>query len=112
MMQSSAGLNPQTKHERPKAGKEKIQMNKSEKECAALYISSCLFEMRQCDMHGATEQKEQAWNECKEYMQRIRALLTEKFELFGLSYEKSVDKPYREIMQLANKMYSDRVNAA
>lgn len=87
-------------------------MNKNEKELAALYISSCLFEMRQSDMRGDSERKEKAWNDCKKYMGRIRALLTEKFELFGLSYEKSVDKPYREIMQLANQMYSDRVNAA
>lgn len=85
-------------------------MNKSEKEIAAIYISACLDEMRLADKFGDAEAKAKAESDYKAYNKRLRDVLTMKFELFGLDYEKSVNRPLQEINRIAMVFYSQRVN--
>lgn len=85
-------------------------MNKTEKETAALYISACLDEMRLADKYGDLEAKERACADYKKYCGKIRELLLMKYELFGLDYNKAVQKPIDEISRMAGIFYSQRVN--
>lgn len=85
-------------------------MNKNEKELAAIYISACLDEMRIADKYNNPEAKERAVNDYKKYCGKIRELLLTKYELFGLDYNKAVQKPIDEISRLAGIFYSKRVN--
>lgn len=86
-------------------------MNKKEKEIAALYLSACMFETRSAEMSGNVEAREKAIADYKKYGGRIKKILDEKFELFGLdSYEKEVIKPIQEIYKITTVFYSQRVN--
>lgn len=85
-------------------------MNKAEKETAALYLSACLDEMRKADKWEDSEAKARAEADYKAYVQKLRDLLTMKFEMFGLDYEKSVMKPLQEIYKITHVFYSQRVN--
>lgn len=85
-------------------------MNKSEKEIAAIYISSCLDDMRKADKYGDAEAKEKATNDLKAYNQKLKDMLCMKFEMFGLDYEKSVTRPIQEVNKIAMVFYSQRVN--
>lgn len=85
-------------------------MNKREKELAALYISSCLDDMRKAAKWNDPEAKAKAESDLKAYNKKLRDLLTMKFEMFGLDYEKNVRKPIKEINRIAMVYYSQRVN--
>ena len=85
-------------------------MNKKEKEIAAMYLSGCLNEARIAEASGDESGKAQAYESYLKYKNRIKALLEEKFELFGLDYEASVQKPMSEIFQIATVFYRQRVN--
>ena len=85
-------------------------MNKREKELAAIYLSSCLDDMRKADKWNDPEAKAKAESDYKSYVRKLRDLLTMKFEMFGLDYEKSVSRPLQEINKIAMVYYSQRVN--
>ena len=86
-------------------------MNKREKETAAIYLSSCLYDMREADIWKNAQMKERAEKDWNQYRMRIKEMLTMKFELFGLDdYEKTVIKPIQEIMKITQVFYGQRVN--
>ena len=85
-------------------------MNKKEKEIAAIYISSCLNDMRLADIYNDPGAKEKAVEDYKKYRAKIKNILEMKFELFCTDYEKEVMKPMQEINKIAMVFYSQRVN--
>lgn len=81
-------------------------MNKHEKETAAIYISSCMY-----DSHSSIEsERKRAQEDMKKYLENIKTMLVMKFELFGLDYEKTVNAPIREIGRIAEVFYHQRLN--
>lgn len=85
-------------------------MNKREKELAAIYLSSCLDNMRIADKWVDAQAKEKAVSDFKAYHQRLKSMLEMKFEMFGLDYQKSVLKPLEDVMKITHVFYSQRVN--
>ena len=85
-------------------------MNKREKETAAIYLSSCLYDMRNAAIYQDEKAKERAENDWKKYKAKIKEVLNMKFELFGLDYKKSVLDPMAEITKITMVFYSQRVN--
>lgn len=85
-------------------------MNKHEKQLAAYYIARCLNDMRIASMLGNDAAKEKAEKDYKRYTAKLREMLTMKFEMFGLDYNKSVSRPMNEVLQMSIEMYSNIVN--
>lgn len=85
-------------------------MNKNEKELAAIYLSACLDEMRTADRNQDSEAKARAEADYKAYIKKLKEMLSMKFELFSLDYEKSVLKPLQDIGNITMVFYSQRVN--
>lgn len=85
-------------------------MNKTEKQIAAFYLASCLNEMRLARQTENTAAYERAETDFIKYKGKLREMLTMKYEMFGLEYAKSVDRPTREVFQMAQAMYNNLVN--
>lgn len=85
-------------------------MTKKEKAIAAAILSGSLYDMRSAAMIGDDEAKAKADASFKNYAKRLRDMLNLKFEILCTDYQTTVEKPYREIMELSVKYYSDRVN--
>lgn len=82
-------------------------MNKREKETAAIYISSCVYDYFESSIES---ERKRAQEDMKKYLENIKTMLVMKFELFGLDYEKTVNAPIREIGRIAEVFYHQRLN--
>ena len=85
-------------------------MNKREKETAAIYISSCYYDLMIAGKTGNDEMKTRTEADLKKYQEKIRTILDLKYELFGYDYQKEVTRARQEIMKIAQVFYSQRVN--
>lgn len=85
-------------------------MNKQERQLAALYLASCMNESRIAQANGNKEGHDKAMADFLKYRRKVREMLTMKFEMFGLDYQKSVEKPIQDVMKLAGDYYSNLVN--
>jgi hypothetical protein len=85
-------------------------MNKQEKQLAALYLASCLNESRIAQENGHFDASKKAMDDFVKYRKKLRDMLSLKFEMFGLEYSKSVEKPIQDVMKLAGDYYSNLVN--
>ena len=85
-------------------------MNKNEKQLAAYYLARCMDDMRIASKYGDDAAKEKAEKDYKRYTTKLREMLTMKFEMFALDYNKSVSRPMNEVLEMAIEMYSNIVN--
>ena len=85
-------------------------MNKNEKEIAAIYLSSCLYDMRTASIAEDRASYEHYENAYKNYRSKLKSLLEMKFDMFGLDYGKAVMQPLQEVYKITQVFYSQRVN--